>query len=205
MTYLCPLPGPVRTLRASFLVTLAVGDTHSLSDPLYSLYSACKRDSSGGQKGHQGAVWGCRGLGGGRGGLRSEKGAPVPHRATPSVRLTSDAGGGGYRDGGLRVAKDSMWAGAQRCPGSVHPSHHVPSLWVGGHTAVRTLLPGALGAAEHGSHARTLSGAWPRLRGARWTEEKAGRAPWAESSNQGSGAGRGRGPLIDGETEAWGW
>lgn len=36
-TLVSPLPGPMPTLRASFLVTLAVGDTHSLSDPLYSL------------------------------------------------------------------------------------------------------------------------------------------------------------------------
>lgn len=31
-------------MRVSFLVTLVVGDTHSLSDPLHSLYSAYKRE-----------------------------------------------------------------------------------------------------------------------------------------------------------------
>lgn len=91
MTNLCPLLGPVPTLRASFLVTLAVGDTHSLSDPLYSLYSAC----GGRQNGHQLAVWGCRGLGGGHVGLRSKKGTPVPHGMTLSVWLTTKAGSGG--------------------------------------------------------------------------------------------------------------
>jgi hypothetical protein len=38
-----PKSGP--TLRVSFLETLAVGDTHSLSDPLHSLYSACRRET----------------------------------------------------------------------------------------------------------------------------------------------------------------
>lgn len=137
MTNLCPLFGPVPTLRASFLVTLAVGDTHSLSDPLYSLYSAC---GGGVQNRHQHAVWGCRGLGGGQVGLRSEKGAPVPHGATPSVRLTSKAGSWGYRDGGLGVAKDSMWAGAQRCPeASTQPSPCAQPLGGGPH--VRCGLP----------------------------------------------------------------
>lgn len=32
-----PLSRPTPTFRVSFLVTLAVGDTHSLSDPLHSL------------------------------------------------------------------------------------------------------------------------------------------------------------------------
>lgn len=33
------------TLRASFLETLVVGEVHSLSDPLHSLYSAYKREN----------------------------------------------------------------------------------------------------------------------------------------------------------------
>lgn len=37
-----PLVRP--TLRASFLETLVVGEVHSLSDPLHSLNSACKRE-----------------------------------------------------------------------------------------------------------------------------------------------------------------
>lgn len=37
-------PRSTPTLRASFLVALVVGDTHSLSDPLHSLESSCKRE-----------------------------------------------------------------------------------------------------------------------------------------------------------------
>lgn len=56
-----PLPRPLPTLRVSFLVTLAVGDTHSLSDPLHGRQSACKRARCG-EKGHGCGAWGCRGL-----------------------------------------------------------------------------------------------------------------------------------------------
>lgn len=48
-------------------------------------------------------------------GLWSEKAAPVPHCATPSVRLSSSAGGGDTE------MEDAGCAGAPRCPGSIHP------------------------------------------------------------------------------------
>lgn len=44
-----PLVRP--TLRASFLETLVVGEVHSLSDPLHSLNSACKREREHGTGG----------------------------------------------------------------------------------------------------------------------------------------------------------
>lgn len=109
------------------------------------------------------------------------------------------APGVGYRDGGLGVAKDSLWAGAPRCPGSIHPiPGHGPHLWAGAHSVVWTLLPGALGVAQGCGEAGGPR-KWLGLPG------PAGCALWAESSNRGSGAGRGRGPLTEKETEARGW
>ena len=61
-------------MRASFLLTLAVGDTHSRSDPLHSLYSACRRDSSWGHAVQEGRCWGCR---------QQEVGARCSPRPTP--------------------------------------------------------------------------------------------------------------------------
>ena len=82
-----PLPGPRPTLRASFLLTLAVGDTHSRSDPLHSLYSACRRDSGWVRAVQEGDRWGCR---------KQEVGARCSSRPNPQP-----GGDGGNRPGNL--------------------------------------------------------------------------------------------------------
>lgn len=101
--FIRPFPGPVPTLRASFLVTLAVGDTHSLSDPLYSLYSACKRES-----GASGCRWGLQRA-------RRQPGGLGGHRKVV-LSPTAQSQGLGTQRWGLMVAKDRMWTRAQRCP-----------------------------------------------------------------------------------------
>lgn len=52
------LPWARPTLRVSFLETLVVGEVHSLSDPLHSLYSACRRENM--VLGVSGYSWGCQ-------------------------------------------------------------------------------------------------------------------------------------------------
>lgn len=52
------LPWARPTLRVSFLETLVVGEVHSLSDPLQSLYSAYKRENM--VLGVSGYSWGCQ-------------------------------------------------------------------------------------------------------------------------------------------------
>lgn len=103
----CPLLGPVPTLRVSFLVTLAVGDTHSLSDPLHSLDSACRRETEAGGEGigvRPGAAEGRMGRLEAQGVHQRQRQAPGP--CPPLSRSPTLLGGGaGYR---IRVVEESI-------------------------------------------------------------------------------------------------